>query len=701
MTTTRCFTEAAAPGRSRTMLAACGSVLALALLIAAPAGAAEPRSLRPELGVHSLPNGLTIYTLEDHSAPLVTYEVWFKVGSSYERQGTGGGHGITGLSHFFEHMMFRGTKKHPKFFDDIYAMGGKLNAWTWMDSTVYWEKLPSRYLGTTIAMEADRLANMEMSFLALEPEREVVKSERLLRTENSADGAMSELLDKTAFRAHPYHWPTVGWMDDLNAITLEEASTYYKQHYAPNNAFVVIVGDFDTKEAIASVKAAYGSLPRTDVPSHPRPAEPDQVAERRDFIEKPVDNDRMTIGWRIPGLAARDFMVLEVIDQILTGGKSSRLQKELVYAADPSVQSLSAALMPVRDPYHYLWNVTMMPGHGNNEADEAIVRAMQRLATEPVGADEMEKAVNRLRAQAINGMLTTQQRADLIGFGVLTGDDPYLFFDRLELYDEVKPADIQRVAAQLLTPKTRVLVTAVDPRRMLTILDAVVKVAPASAPALDEALRKATELTLQDAEVALAVEQVEREEQAITLLGERAKLARKDAEGRGATDEVAAIDEYVQKSEKGTVVRGERAKVQREATAKTKADLEAAWAALQKEAAPLAKARNDDAPRDAHRRAALSALLGRGKGRWVDPKDAADVDPLDHALAAVQKGAWLDRMGRIEEGAKLREDALGWVRNTLRKAEGDQATALKEAYEWLYDTRRTGIFDVAARGGAR
>lgn len=678
--------------KTRSFISGAAIVAALAL---ASSAVAEERSLRPDIGVHTLPNGLTVYTLEDHSAPLVTYEVWFKVGSSHEREGKGGRHGITGLSHFFEHMMFRGTKKYPKFFDDIYAMGGKLNAWTWMDSTVYWEKLPARYLGQAIEMEADRLANMEMSFLALEPEREVVKSERLLRTENDPDGAMSELLDATSFRAHPYHWPTVGWMDDLDAITLEEASTYYEQHYAPNNAYAIVVGDFEAKDALAAIKAAYGDLPRTDVPRHERPQEPAQTEERRDFVEKPVDNDRMTIGWRIPGSAARDFMVLEVIDQVLTGGKSSRLQKELVYSDKPVVQSLSASLMPVRDPYHYLWQVTMMPGHGNHEADAAIVAAMERLATEPVPAEELEKAVNRLRSQSITGMLTTQQRADLIGFGVLTGDDPYLFFDRLELYGEVTPADIQDVAKRYLVPANRTVITAVDPKRQLAIVDAALKAAPAAEPALDEALRAATELTLLEADVGRAEEQAAREQKAIELLAGRAAAERKAAERAGKADVVAQIDEYMTKSEKGTTVRSARVKEQAEAAAKERQGLEASWKELAAAAKKLGKVK-DAAPRDALRRAALDAMLGRSKGRWAEPKGTGELEPVDHALAAVLKAAWLDRVGRRAEGAQVRAAALGWLPRSAEKAEGGHAVALVEALEWLHDTRRAGVFDVQA-----
>ncbi|MDP6945199.1 MAG: insulinase family protein, partial [Myxococcota bacterium] len=149
----------------------------------------EPRSLRPEIRHETLDNGLEIYMLEDHAAPLVSFQVWFDVGARNEHEAREGeDHGITGLSHFFEHMMFRGTEKHPKFFDEIYALGGKLNAFTWLDETVYWENIPSQHLERVIAMESNRLEHMALDFLNLEPEREVVKSERLLRTENRPEG---------------------------------------------------------------------------------------------------------------------------------------------------------------------------------------------------------------------------------------------------------------------------------------------------------------------------------------------------------------------------------------------------------------------------------------------------------------------------------------------------------------------------------
>ena len=167
---------------------------------------------------------------------------WIGVGSIYEHEAPeGADHGITGLSHFFEHMMFRGTEKYPRYFDTIYGLGGKLNAFTWLDETVYWENLPSEHLETVIAMEADRLEHMKVDFLSLEPEREVVKSERRLRTDDRAEGLAWEVLQSRVFREHPYHWGTIGWMTDLNAITLEEAQAYHQAHYAPNNTTIIIM----------------------------------------------------------------------------------------------------------------------------------------------------------------------------------------------------------------------------------------------------------------------------------------------------------------------------------------------------------------------------------------------------------------------------------------------------------------------------
>ena len=205
-----------------------------------------------ELGIEEfyLDNGLRILTWEDHSAPVISYQVWFDVGSINERPG------ITGISHLFEHMMFKGSKKYgPEEHSDIVkAHGGRLNAFTSNDMTVYFENIASDKLELIIALEAERQANLAITPENLASEREVVREERRVSIDNSVFGDMYEQLSANAFLAHPYQWSVLGWMSDIETITLEECREYHRIYYAPNNATVVIVGDFDTKEAIKHVE---------------------------------------------------------------------------------------------------------------------------------------------------------------------------------------------------------------------------------------------------------------------------------------------------------------------------------------------------------------------------------------------------------------------------------------------------------------
>jgi zinc protease len=635
------------------------ATVAAALVVLAPqAAGGKERNLRPAIQMNQLDNGLTVYTLEDRGAPLVTYEVWFRVGSGHEREGTGGEHGNTGLSHFFEHMMFRGTAAHPKYFEEVYELGGQLNAWTWVDSTVYWEKVPSQHLRTIIGLEADRLRNMDMSFLALEPEREVVKSERLLRTENDPGGAMSELLFAAAFREHPYHWPTVGWMSDLNAITLEEASAYHKAHYVPNNAFVVVVGDFDTQEVLGWIEEEYGSLPSAELPHHDPPEEAPQTAERRDYLFKEVEADQFTTGYRVPALRDPDRAVLDLINEILNGGKSSRLKARLVYGDVPIVSRLGSSLYPMRDPALYVWTVQMLPGHANAEALTAISEEMERLASEPVTGPELTKAVNRLRADTIRGMLTHQQRADIIGFGVLTTGNPYVFFDMIEEYAKVTPEDIQRVAKKWLSDSNRTTITAVGPTRFQKAWAAVGEAAGSEGRA--ELTNRAVALWLDAVDLAGRAHEIERETGAIAKLADRAKLARDKA--AGDADEIAAIDEYTDKSDKGTVARTKALEALRAAYAEgTEAHAKAAGELV----ADLDSATGELRPAEV----ALADLFARGDESGMSgplPRET-DADRLMEAGARLLYAGWLDWKQREAEGdaqRALASEALAAVKST-------------------------------------
>lgn len=659
-----------------------GLALALIPMISAATPTENQASLRPAIQEHKLENGLRIFTLEDHSAPLVTYEVWFRVGSGEEAErADGADHGITGLSHFFEHMMFRGTEAHPKFFDEVYALGGKLNAWTWLDSTVYWEKVPSRHLGKIIACEADRLENMDMSFLSLEPEREVVKAERLLRTDNSASGSMSELLDATAFRTHSYHWPTVGWMRDLNAITLEEAKAHHTTFYVPNNAMVVVVGDFDTQTLVKEITQAYGHLPARELPESERATEPAQFQERRDFLLKEVEASQFSLGYKVPALSHEDFPILEVIDQVLNGGKSSRLKQELIFGQTPIVSSLSSSLLPIRDPYLYHWSVKMLPGQTSEQAMEAITTAMEKLAQGSVSEEELDTAVNRLQASVIREMLTNQQRADLIGFGLLTADNPYLYFDRLGLYSGIDAEDIQRVAKKYLSSTQRTVITALSPERIQAHAKLWAEAAPSAPidPLLLEAIILAQEKTdgiKKEMELAL-------EEKAIELLVARSKTAIESAKN---TEEADAIRAYMAENEKGNITRSSNLAEERtghqanqELLATRTSDLETA----------LHKVSSKDRLKSPEKWGLAQLFAGQNT-------EKASLTLLDSkkksSSASSLLSLWLETQNRSEEAGVLRSDILG------KPAE----TALDiDARSLAYDSMRHGVLPRSETLGGR
>jgi len=597
-------------------------------------------SLRPDIALTTLENGLRIYTLEDHSAPLVTFEMWFQVGSGDELEGVGDAHGITGLSHFFEHMMFRGTPDHPQFFEEVYALGGKLNAWTWLDATCYWEKIPSNHLQRVIALEADRVRNMDMSFLSLEPEREVVKAERLLRTDNDPNGAMSELLDATAFRTHSYHWPTVGWMRDLNRITLEEARAYHHAHYAPNNAYLVVVGDFQTEEVVRWVRESFGDLEPRDVPRRSHGEEPVQTEERQDYMLLDVETPIARIGYRVPAFSDPDWPVLEVIDQILNGGKSSRLKQRLVFGPEPIVAGIESSLLPVRDPYLYFWGFRMLPGHALSEALSHLDEEMENIANEPVDPTEVARASARLQASVIRDMLTTQQRADLIGFGLRAADNPLLFFDRLASYGEISAADVQRVARRILGTSRRTRIHAVAPARIAEVLGSWAQSLPDATSAL---LRRANELALREFQFRKTEREIRLESEAIQELSERAELAR--IEFADDAEKLSALESYLVDNEKGLTVRTAALDAARTTRDEERSALDAERSALSNSRDSLA---------DGSAESALFRYLVEQNGAELTTLAADSAGaPVAWIIAAI----WADQAGESDLPARWRASA--------------------------------------------
>ncbi|MCU1276912.1 MAG: processing peptidase, partial [bacterium] len=293
-------------------------------------------------------NGLKVILVRDPSAPVFAYQTWFAVGSRHEREG------ITGIAHLFEHLMFNQTENHsPGELDRmIETAGGDTNAATWVDWTYYRDNLPKAELKLAVELEADRMAHLTLGETQVESEREVVANERRFRVEDDVDGFLNEELYKIAFTTHPYHWPTIGWMRDIEAISIDDCRAFYKTFYAPNNATVVLVGDVEEAPALDLIESCYGKIPSSAIPPDGAPAEPEQTSERRQSWSKPVTADKLRIGYKAPAIGHPDYAVLEVASEILFGGNSSRLHRRLVVDSEIA-SSTHASTAPFRDPGLY------------------------------------------------------------------------------------------------------------------------------------------------------------------------------------------------------------------------------------------------------------------------------------------------------------------------------------------------------------
>jgi predicted Zn-dependent peptidase len=408
------------------------------------------QSLQLEVKEHKLDNGLTILTLEDHSAPIVSYQVWFKVGSRNERPG------ITGVSHLFEHMMFKGSKniapeEHAKL---VQANGGVLNAWTSNDNTTYYDNLPSDKLELAIRLEAERQSNLNITAENLASEREVVKEERRLSTDNSPFGAVIEQLYAAAYTAHPYHWPVLGWMSDIDAIVLEDCQSYFKTHYAPSNATVVIVGDFKTDQAVALVKKYYGGM-KSQPPGPPvKTVEPPQMGERRVTVHKIAQTPMFFAGYHIPNINHEDIIHLKVLAKILFQGQSSRTYQSLIYDKQIAI-NVGGGVDEQIDPGLFYVYATAKPGVTAEQVEKELYAELDRIAAETVTDRELEKAKNQLESEFYNGLQSVSSKASQVGYYQTIAGDYRKFFNQGVRIQKVTKEDLLRVAETYLTEKNR------------------------------------------------------------------------------------------------------------------------------------------------------------------------------------------------------------------------------------------------------
>lgn len=410
----------------------------------------------PRLRIHryQLGNGLRVLVLPDHAAPLVSYHTWFRVGSRHEEPGK------TGLAHFFEHMMFNETANLPQGEFDrlIDAAGGESNAATWIDWTYYYESLPAEELPLAIRLESDRMRNLLVRGPQVDSEREVVANERRMSVDDDVNGAASEQLHALAYgRAHPHGWPTIGWMEDIEGYRVRDCQAFYRTWYAPNNATLVIVGDTDPEQVLAQVQDAYGGIAPSALPDRPPPPPVRQRAERRARMTWPTPSEKLALGWHAPPHATFDAVVIEVIDELLTGGRSGRLRVRLVEELEV-VSELRGGVSGLRHGGLFeLW-VSMREGIPADRALEVIDQEIARLQTEPVPEAELDKIKNRVELFVLSEIETVSGKASQIGYGEVVADDPGHAFTRLAELRRVTPSDIARVAAKLLKPARRSIV---------------------------------------------------------------------------------------------------------------------------------------------------------------------------------------------------------------------------------------------------
>ncbi len=402
---------------------------------------------------HTLPNGLRVRLVPDASAPTVSYYTFFQVGSRNEKLGT------TGISHLFEHMMFNGAAKYgPKEFDRVLeSRGGHSNAYTSNDVTAYYEDFASESFETVVDLESDRMRSLRLTADSLEQEREVVKEERRLRTENSIFGLMEEQLEALVFLAHPYRWPVIGWMEDIERITREDCEAFFRTYYAPSNAAIYAVGDLDPDRALGVIERLYG-----DVPAGPRPApvplgEPPQRGERRAVVRYPAQAPALLAGWRGPAARSPDSAALDVLQACLAVGESSRLRRRLVQQEEIAV-SVSISWGWRIDPGVFLAFAELAPGAKTDGAEEILWEEIARVAAKGVSAAEVKRAQALLRSSVLHELATHHGVAHALGQAEALLGDWREAGRALEHYAAVGPKDVKRVAAEYLDPARRCVV---------------------------------------------------------------------------------------------------------------------------------------------------------------------------------------------------------------------------------------------------
>jgi len=359
-----------------------------------------------------LKNGLKVLVLEDHSTPTATFQVWYRVGSRNEVSGK------TGISHLLEHMMFKGTERHgPGEFSKIVARnGGVENAFTGRDYTAYFENWASDRLKVSMELESDRMGHLKLDPREFEKEKQVVMEERRLRTEDDPVSLLVEEVYATAYKVHPYHWPVIGWMSDIESITVEDLRRHYRTYYAPNNAIVVVVGDVNAEEVFRDVERYFGSLPRGENPAPVTSLEPLQRGEKRVTVVSPEARLSFVIlAYHTPSIASGEEYALAVLTNILGEGKSSHLYQRLVYEEKAAVFTSAHYQGMSKDPCLLYLYAGLVPERSPKDVEVMLREEVVKMKRGEFTDRELEKAKNQVKASFVYGLDSNFYRAMNMG----------------------------------------------------------------------------------------------------------------------------------------------------------------------------------------------------------------------------------------------------------------------------------------------
>ena len=416
--------------------------------------AAHPFGSALDIEEYRLPNDLTVLVVHEPSAPVIAFQTWLSVGSRHEREGK------TGIAHLFEHLMFNETTHVPYGDYDrlLEEVGADNNAATYLDWTYYLVNLPSDALDLVVRLEAERMQHLVLKEEQVESEREVVANERRETVDDDVDGTISELLFATAFEHHSYRFPTIGTMDDIHSLSVSDCRAFYKTHYAPNNATVVVVGDVQTDTLLPLLERHYGDIPASQRPPEDIAKEPEQTGERRKRVELPTETARLVLGYKSPPMSHPDHANLTLLNEVLFGGRGSRLY-DLLVEQHELASDASGYVGNFRDPslmeMFITGNVDVTPTEVLDAIDTAIDDA------EPITADEAARASARLELAALSELSTAAGKAESIGFSWVVLGDPAAQLNRLEDYRKATPEELTAALKRYLIRERRTVIEVV------------------------------------------------------------------------------------------------------------------------------------------------------------------------------------------------------------------------------------------------